>query len=212
MKLPRVILADDHTLLLEAFRNLLQPTCDVVATVGDGHALLDAAPLLKPDIAVIDVAMPRLNGLDAARQLKQILPITKLIFLTMNEDPELAKEAMRSGASAYLLKKSAASELIRSIQIALKGQRYVTPQIAEGMREAFVRDPQSKNRNKELTLRQREVLQLLAEGKSMKEAADMLGITPRTVAFHKYRMMEGQRVKTSAELIRVGIKKCVLVA
>jgi DNA-binding NarL/FixJ family response regulator len=212
MKLPRAILADDHTLVLEAFRKLLEPTCDIVATVGDGRALLNVAPALQPDVAVIDVGMPRLNGLDAARQLRQIIPVTKLIFLTMNEDPELALEAMRSGASAYLLKNSAAAELIRSIRTALKGGRYVTPRIARGMQESFMRDPQPKNWDREITPRQREVLQLLAEGKSMKEVADILSITPRTVAFHKYRMMEDQGIRTSAELIQLGIKKHVLVA
>jgi DNA-binding NarL/FixJ family response regulator len=212
MKRPRIVLADDHTLLLEAFRKLLESTCEVVGMVEDGRALLNAAPALKPDAAVIDIGMPRLNGLEAARQLKQIMPAIKLIFLTMNRDPELAMEAMRQGASGYLLKSSAASELIHSVRTALKGERYVTPQIVQGMREAFIRNPQCKNWEKELTPRQREVLQLLAEGKSMKEAADVLRVTPRTIAFHKYRMMEDLGVKTSAELIHVGIKKCVLVA
>lgn len=212
MKLPRVILADDHTLVLEALRKLLQPAYDVVATVGDGRALLELAPRLKPDVAVIDFGMPRLNGLDAGHQLKQVMPMIKLIFLTVNEDPELAREAMRRGASAYLLKKSTFSELIRSIETALRGERYVTPEIAREMSESFIRDPQGKDWNKELTPRQREVLQLLAEGKSMKEVAYILGITPRTVAFHKYRMMEDHRVKTSAELVRFGIKKHLFVA
>jgi DNA-binding NarL/FixJ family response regulator len=212
MKLPRVVLADDHVLVLEAFRKLLEPICDVVATVRDGRELIDVAPRVRPDIAVIDIGMPRLNGLDAACQLKQILPATKLIFLTMNEDPELAMQAMRRGASAYLLKSSAAVELTRSIQAVLKGRTHVTPQVARGMSEAFIRDPEGKNWDKQLTPRQREVLQLLAEGKSMKEAAAVLGITPRTIAFHKYRMMEEQRVKTSAELVKLGLKRHVLVA
>ncbi|HEV2395888.1 MAG TPA: response regulator transcription factor [Candidatus Sulfotelmatobacter sp.] len=212
MKLPRVILADDHTLVLEALRKLLQPAYDVVATVGDGRALLELAPRLKPDVAVIDFGMPRLNGLDAGHQLKQVMPMIKLIFLTVNEDPELAREAMRRGASAYLLKKCTFSELIRSIETAMRGERYVTPEIAREMSESFIRDPQGKDWNKELTPRQREVLQLLAEGKSMKEVAYILGITARTVAFHKYRMMEDHRVKTSAELVRLGIKKHLFVA
>jgi DNA-binding NarL/FixJ family response regulator len=212
MKPPRVLLADDHTLLVEAFRKLLESTCDVVGTVTDGVALLDAARLLKPNLIVIDIAMPRLNGLEAGRRLKQMMPEVKLIFLTLNEDPDLAVEAMRGGASGYLLKKSAASELFLAIQTAVKGGTYVTPQIARGMREAFIRDPQGKIRGKELTPRQREVIQLLAEGKSMKEAADILGVTPRTIAFHKYRMMEELGIKTTAELIQVGIKKHVLVA
>lgn len=212
MKRPRIMLADDHTLLVEAFRKLLDSTYDVVGTVGDGHALLAAAPSLKPDVVVIDIGMPRLNGLAAGRQLKQMMPTVKLIFLTMNTDPDLALEAMRQGASGYLLKTSAASELFKAIQAALKGSSHVTPQITRGMQEAFIRDPQGKNRGKELTPRQREVIQLLAEGKTMKEAADILKVTPRTIAFHKYSMMEDLGIKTTAELIQVGIKKRVLVA
>jgi DNA-binding NarL/FixJ family response regulator len=212
MKPPRVLLADDHTLLLEAFRKLLESAYDVVGTVKDGLALLDAAPALKPDVILIDMSMPRLNGLEAGRRLKQMMPRVKLIFLTMNEDPDLAVEAMRSGASGYLLKTCAASELFDAIQAALKGKSYVTPKIARGMREAFIQNPQGKNPDKELTPRQSEVIQLLAEGKSMKEAADILNVTPRTIAFHKYGMMKELGIKTNAELIRVGIKKSILVA
>jgi DNA-binding NarL/FixJ family response regulator len=174
--------------------------------------LLDAAPILKPDVILIDVAMPRLNGLEAGRRLKKMMPGVKLIFLTMNEDPDLAAEAIRNGASGYVLKTCAASELLDAVQAALKGKSYVTPQIARRMLEAFIQNPQGKNPNKELTPRQSEVIQLLVEGKSMKEAADILGVTPRTIAFHKYRMMEELGIKTNAELIRVGIKKHSLVA
>jgi DNA-binding NarL/FixJ family response regulator len=212
MKHSRILLADDHTLLLEAFRKLLEPAYDVVGTVKDGLALLDAAPALKPDVILIDVAMPRLNGLEAGRRLKKMMPGVKLIFLTMNEDPDLAAEAIRNGASGYVLKTCAASELLDAVQAALKGKSYVTPQIARRMLEAFIQNPQGKNPNKELTPRQSEVIQLLVEGKSMKEAADILGVTPRTIAFHKYRMMEELGIKTNAELIRVGIKKHSLVA
>jgi DNA-binding NarL/FixJ family response regulator len=212
MKHPRVLLADDHTLLVEGFRKILETSYDVVGTVKDGLALLDAAPILKPDVILIDVAMPRLNGLEAGRRLKKMMPGVKLIFLTMNEDPDLAAEAMRNGASGYLLKTCAASELLDAIRAALKGKSYVTPKIARGMREAFIQNPQGKNPDKELTPRQSEVIQLLAEGKSMKEAADILGVTPRTIAFHKYRMMEELGIKTNAELIRLGIKKLFLVA
>jgi DNA-binding NarL/FixJ family response regulator len=212
MKRPRVLLADDHTLVLEAFRNLLEPANDVVGTVKDGLDLLDAGPALKPDVILVDVAMPQLNGLEAGRRLKKMMPGVKLIFLTMNEDPDLAAEAMRNGASGYLLKTSAASELFHAIQAALKGSSYVTPQIARGMQEAFIWDPRGRNSDKELTPRQREVIQLLAEGKSMKEAADILKISPRTIAFHKYTMMKQLGIKTSAELIQVGIKKHFLVA
>jgi DNA-binding NarL/FixJ family response regulator len=211
MKRQRIILVDDHTLLIEAFRKLLESAYDVVGTVADGLALLETAPALNPDVVVIDIGMPRLNGLEAGRQLKKMMPGVKLIFLTMNEDPDLAAEAMRNGASGYLLKTSAASELFDTIQAALKGKSYVTPKIAKGVREAFIQNPQDKNRDKPLTLRQQEVIQLLAEGKSMKEAADILKVTPRTIAFHKYRAMEVLGVKTTAMLIRVAAKKHILV-
>jgi len=212
MKLPRVMLADDHTILLEAFRKLLEGKCEVVGTASDGRALLSQAPALKPDVIVLDISMPLLSGLEASRRLKEVLPSAKIIFLTMNEDPDLAVQALRSGPVAYLLKKSAASELFRAIQDVLKGKSYVTPQIARGMREAFVRDPQRKPRRTTLTTRQREVVQLLAEGKSMKEAADFLNVTPRTVAFHKYRVMEELGLKTSAQLVQFAIKSRILVA
>jgi len=208
----RVLLADDHRLLVDAFRHFLEPTCEVVGAVGDGYALLNAAPALKPDVVVIDIAMPRLNGLEAGRRLKQVVPSAKLIYMTMNEDPDLAVQAMREGASGYLLKTSAASELLQAIHLAMRGYRYVTPKTQTAMSEALIRDPWGRDYEKEPTPRQREVLQLLAEGKSMKEAADILGVTPRTIAFHKYQMMQDLGIKTNAELIRVGIKKQVLVA
>ena len=208
MKLPRVILADDHSLLLEAFQKLLEGKCEVVGKVLDGHALLREALLCQPDVVVVDVAMPMLNGLEAARQLREKLPNVKLIFLTMNEDPDVAVEAIRSGASAFLLKSSAASELFRAIQDVLKGKSYVTPRIARQMDEALARD--HKPKAEILTHRQREVLQLLAEGKSMKEAADCLSVTPRTIAFHKYRAMEELGVKTSAELIRFAVRNRIV--
>src|SRR5882762_1560262 len=170
MRLPRIILADDHTLFVEALRKLAAPHVEVVATVGDGRALLEAAQALKPDVVVIDVGMPLLNGLDAGRELKKRLPNVKLIFLTMNEDPDLAVEAMKSGASGYLLKTSAGSELFSAIREVLKGKSYLTPQIARGMQESFIRDPQGAKCQKlqDLALPWREVLQLLAEGKPMK--------------------------------------------
>jgi DNA-binding NarL/FixJ family response regulator len=212
MKLPRVMLADDHTLLVEAFRRLLESKCEIVGAVSDGRTLLGTAPALKPDVIVLDISMPLLNGLDAARQLREVLPSAKIIFLTMNEDPDLAVEAMRLGASGYLLKSSAASELFRAIQQALRGKVYVTPQISRGMQERFIRDPRGNRHDKSLTPRQREVVQLLAEGRSMKQAADVLKVTPRTVAFHKYRIMEGLGLKTSAELVQFAIKNRILVA
>jgi DNA-binding NarL/FixJ family response regulator len=210
MKVPRVLLADDHTLLAEAFRKLLEPQCEVVGTVADGRALVAAAMALKPDVVLVDIGMPLLNGLDAARQLRQAVPDVKIIFLTMNEDPQLAVEAISAGASGYLVKKSAASELFRAIQEALKRRCYVTPSITKQMQEAFVQDPDWKNKRRTLTPRQREVIQLLAEGKSMKEVADILRVTPRTVAFHKYRVMEELRLKTTAELIQFALRSNIV--
>lgn len=211
MTLPRVMLADDHTILVEAFRKLLEPHFEIVGSVADGRALLEVAPQLKPDVIIVDIGMPLMNGLEAALRLKELMPAVKLIFLTMNEDPDLAVEAMNRGASAYLLKSSAASELIRAIQMALKAKSYVTPLIARGMQKSFINNPRPKVRAKSLTPRQREVVQLLAEGKSMKEAADVLNVTPRTIAFHKYRIMEELSLKTTADLIQFAIKARILV-
>jgi DNA-binding NarL/FixJ family response regulator len=205
------MLADDHTILVEAFRKLLEPHCEIVGTVADGRALLETAPQLKPAVIIVDIGMPLMNGLEAGMRLKELMPTVKLIFLTMNEDPELAMEAMRSGASGYLLKSSAGSELIRAIEMALRGKSYVTPKLAKGMQKAFINNPGPKARNKTLTPRQREVVHLLAEGKSMKEVASVLNVTPRTVAFHKYRVMEELDLKTTAELIQYAIKTRILV-
>ena len=211
MKLPKVILADDHKILLEAFRKLLEPHYDIVAAVSDGRALLTAAATLKPDVILLDIGMPLLNGLEAARQLKSKLPSVRLIFLTMQEDPELAVEAMRAGACGYLLKTSASSELLHAMQEALKGKTYVTPRISLGMEQSFIRDPRGRQKAKSLTPRQCEVVQLLAEGKSMKEIADVLHVTPRTVAFHKYKTMEELALKSTAELIQFAVKNHIVV-
>ena len=211
MSLPRVMLADDHTMLIEAFCKLLSPKCEIVGTVSNGRALLDAAVRLKPDVIVVDIGMPLLNGLEAARQVKSKMPSVKLVFLTMNEDPDIAVHAMRLGASGYLLKSSAASELFQAIQAVLRGKSYITPRIARGMQEGFIRNPLGKEHEKTLTTRQREVMQLLAEGKSMKEAANVLNVASRTVAFHKYRIMEEWGLKTNADLIRLAIKSRIIV-
>ena len=205
MALPRVLLADDHALLLGAFEKLLAGECEVVGQVSDGRALIAAAETLKPDLIVLDISMPLLNGLEAGRQIKQELRSVKLVFLTMNEDPDLAAEAFRAGASAYLLKRSAASELLTAIREVTKGRSYITPLVAEGLVGSLLHVDEHKP-DLELTSRQREVLQLLAEGHSMKEAANLLNLTPRTVAFHKYRMMEQLKVKSTAELIQYAVR------
>ena len=203
----RIVLADDHTLVLQAFAKMLEGEFEVPAIFSDGRSLLKAMPALKPDAIVLDIGMPILNGLDAGRQLKKLLPSVKLIFLTMHEDPGLAAEAIRAGASAYLLKTSAAGELVKAIREALKGRVYITPVIARRMEDSFIRNPAAKHATKELTQRQREVLQLLAEGRPMKEAAYMLGVSTRTIAFHKYRMMEQLGLKSSAELIQFAVSQ-----
>ena len=206
MSRPRVLLADDHTLLLEAFRKLLADDCDVVGMVGDGRALVAEATRLKPDVVVVDVAMPLLNGVDAARQIKQTLPNTRIVFLTMNEDADLAAEAFRAGASGYLLKRSAASELLTAIREVVQRRSYVTPLVTEGLVGSMMHGPDTHNSAGHLTARQREVIQLIAEGHSMKEVASILNIAPRTVAFHKYRIMDQLRLKTTAELIQFAVK------
>jgi len=211
MPRPRVMLADDHTILVEAFRKLLEPHYDVVGAVADGRSLLDVAPQLNPEVVILDIGMPLMNGLEAGLRLKEQMPNLKLVILTMNDDPDLAVEAMRCGASAYLLKNSAAEELLRAIQFALKGKTYITPLIAKGMQDSFIRNPEAKGQAKSLTPRQREVVQLLAEGKSMKEAASILKIKERTVAFHKYRAMEELNLTSSAELVQFAIKSKILV-
>jgi len=204
---PRVIIADDHVLLAEAFEKLLSPECEVVAKVIDGRALVEACRTTHPDIVLLDISMPLLNGLDAARQIRAMNPSIKLIFLTMNDDPDLAAEAFRAGATAYLLKRSPASELLTAIRQAMKNRKYVSPLVTEGMLGALMDPVRGDTPRQELTVRQREVLQLLAEGKSMKDVANILAVAPRTVAFHKYRMMEQLRIKTNAELIQFAVRQ-----
>jgi DNA-binding NarL/FixJ family response regulator len=206
MRRARVLLADDHRLLREAFARLLEPTCDVVGAVGDGRALVAAVPELRPDIVVLDVGMPLLNGLEAARQLKQVMPDLKLIFLTVNEDADLAAEAFRAGAAGYLVKNSAASELLQAIDEVFQGRSYITPLAARGLVDSFTRSPAPHRPDSKLTGRQREVLQLLAEGRRMKEIARILKIRPRTVAFHKYSMMESLGIRSNAELVQFAVR------
>jgi DNA-binding NarL/FixJ family response regulator len=204
---PRILLADDHKLMAEALQHLLQADFDVVGTVSDGRALIEAAVALKPEVAVVDIGMPLLNGLDAAEQLKALQPDIKVIFLTQNREPRFAVEAFRRKASGYLLKDSAASELVMAIRESLQGRSYVSPLIAKGMLDHALNQEPGDPGVRELSPREREVLQLLAEGKSMKEVAAVLDISPRTVEFHKYRMMELLGVKSNAELVQYAIKQ-----
>jgi DNA-binding NarL/FixJ family response regulator len=205
----RILLADDHTLVAEAFKRLLEPEFDVVGTVGDGRALLRAAPELKPDVVLVDLNMPLLNGLDASKQLKQLLPKIKIIVLTMNEDPEIASATLGKWASGYLFKKSAGSELLKAVRDVLRGGRYVTPVLQEALDELASRNSPGDSARK-LTPRQREVLQLLAEGHTMKQAAAILHVTTRTVAFHKYRIMQDFGLENNSDLLRFAMKQGLL--
>jgi DNA-binding NarL/FixJ family response regulator len=201
---PRVLIADDHRMVREAFAQLLEPNCEIVGAVEDGRALLAAAAQLKPDVAIVDVAMPLLNGLEATGQLKRSMPELKVIVLTINEDADLAAEAIRAGASGYLLKNSAASELWRAVDEAMHGRSYVTPLVAKGLMQALASE--SPTRKQLASPRQREVLQLLAEGHTMKQVARILKIKPRTVAFHKYGMMRQLGVRSTAELVQAAMR------
>ena len=206
---PRILLADDHTLVAEGLRKLLESEFEIVGVAPDGRALLAVALRERPDVIILDIGMPLLNGIDAGRELKRLVPRTKLIVLTMNEDPDIAREALRQWASAYLVKTSAGSELIRAVREVLKGKSYATPQLAQKLMDVFVRDPRL-GRTKELTPRQRDVLHLLAEGHTMKEMAALLHLTPRTVAFHKYRIMDEFGLKTNSDLVRFAIRQHIV--
>jgi DNA-binding NarL/FixJ family response regulator len=204
---PRVLLADDHLLVAEALRSLLTPEFDLVGVVEDGRALVEAAGALRPDVIVADVSMPHLNGIEALVQLRQGGDQVPVVFLTMHKDVRFARRALEAGASGFVLKHSAATELITAIHAALKGRTYLTPQIAGEVLEAMRQEPkQAVDPTGSLTPRQREVLQLLAEGRLAKEIAASLGISARTVEFHKYQMMETLGLRTNAELIHFAIK------
>jgi len=204
---PRILIADDHTFITDACVSLLEREFEVVGTVADGQALLAAASTLKPDIVVLDVGMPVLNGLEAGKRIKQLMRGVKLVYLTMNTDLGVAAEAFRGGASGYLLKTSAAAELVTAIREVLKGKQYVSPLVTSDVDGFFLEIRVSHMGQEKLTNRQREVLQLLAEGRSMKEVAYALKLTPRTVAFHKYKIMERLRLKTNAELVQYAIRE-----
>jgi DNA-binding NarL/FixJ family response regulator len=206
----RILLADDHTLVAEAIKRLLEPEFDVVGVVADGRSLVREACNLKPDVVLVDLNMPMLNGLDASEQLKAAHPGMKIIVLTMNEDAEIALQTMRTWASGYLLKKSAGSELVKAVREVLRGGKYITPALEEVLADLSAREPRSPEAGRVLTQRQREVLQLLAEGHTMKEAAAILNVATRTVAFHKYRIMEDFGLTNNSELLRFAIKQRVV--
>jgi DNA-binding NarL/FixJ family response regulator len=202
----RILLADDHTLFCNLLRELLEPEYEVVGSVSDGRELLKAARLLRPDVVLIEIAMPALNGLDAGRRLKQEYPHTKLIYLTMNNNAQRAREAFRVGASGFVLKNEPSSQLLRAIHDALRGTLYMAPEIREAMSKIFIRDPKAVGRPQRLTDRQREVLQMLAEGRAMGEIAGVLQISYRTVRFHKVKIMEELGISNNAGLVKYAMK------
>lgn len=202
----RILLADDHTLFCNLLRELLEPEYEVVGSVSDGRELLKVAASLHPDVVMVDIGMPSLNGLDAGRRLKQTNPKVKLIYLTMNNNVEYAREALQAGASAFVLKNSKSSELLQALRDVLKGLSYLAPEIRRAMSEIFVRDPKAVDRPQHLTDRQREVLQMLAEGRSLREISDVLKISYRTVRFHKVRIMEELGISKNAELVKYAMK------
>jgi len=206
MKRPRIVLADDHTLVLEGLRKILEEKCDVVGMAEDGRTLLKVAQQHNPDVVVMDISMPELNGLDAARQLRKLLPTCKIIFLTMHADPTYSKEAFQAGASAFLLKRSAATELLLAIQAVLNGQFYVTPVIAKDLLLPLCGQAEPLTDNKHLlTPRQREVLQLVAEGKAVKEIANLLNVSSKTVEFHKTKIMRELNLHSTVELTKYAV-------
>lgn len=206
----RILLADDHKLVADACKKLLEPEFDVVGIVGDGRALINASAELKPDLIVADIGMPKLNGLDAGEQIMQATPGIRIVYLTMNTEPDLAAEAFRRGASGYLLKTSTASELVTAVRESLQGGVYISPQITKTSLRHFLQSHSGDPREVKLTTRQREVLQLLAEGHLMKQVAGMLNISTRTVAFHKYHIMALLGLKSNAELVQYAIRNSII--
>jgi DNA-binding NarL/FixJ family response regulator len=208
---PRLLLADDHTLLLEGIRLMLEPEFDLVGSVEDGQALLAAAKTLKPDIILLDISMPVLNGIDAARRLRKLLPSAKLIFLTMHADFDYVEEAFRAGAMGYLLKRAAASELITAIRAVLKGNHYVSPLVTRNALKPLIASSKSGGKfSDRMTPRKREVLQLVAEGRSRKEIAAILSISVKTVEFHKATLMRELNLVTTADFTRYAIEHGII--
>jgi len=201
----RVLIADDHSVVAEGLRSLLEKKYEVVGIVPDGRELLVQAPELKPDVIVLDIGMPLLNGLDAADRLLSSLPQIKFVFLTMNDDPNLAAAALKLGAVGYVLKHTAASELLKAVSEVLQGRSYVTAKLRTG--NWAVREARARDFSKELTRRQQEVVQLLAEGRPMKEVAAILKVSAKTVMFHKYRIMQSFNLKNNADLVLFALKR-----
>ena len=209
MRKSRVLIADDHKIFAEGLKRLLSEDFDIVEIVADGRQLVAAAEKLRPDVIVVDISMPMLNGIDAVQQIKKVQPAIKAVFLTMHPDVAYAVRAFKEGASGYVLKNAAPDELITAIREGLKGKTYVTPMIAGKLLRAYESGSPTQieiDAARNLSSRMREVLQLLAEGHSIKEIASILNISAKTVEYHKYRMMEELGAKTTADLIRFAVK------
>ena len=206
MAKPRILLADDDQLLLGAFRKLLETEFEIIGTVADARALRTLAVQLKPDAVVVDLDLPLLSGSDAGRELKKLVPGTKFFVVTSNKEPNIAVATIREWASGYLLKKYAGSELVNALWEVLNGRSYITPTLAQQLVNEFIREP-SDHGHKSLTPRQREVLQLLAEGRTMKETATILKLSARTVAFHKYRIMQEFGLNNNSDLLKLAIRE-----
>jgi DNA-binding NarL/FixJ family response regulator len=207
LRRPRIVIADDHILFAEACKNLLEPEFEVVGIVPDGRALMQAVSELRPDLVLLDISMPELNGLDAGEQIKQKNRAVKLVYITQTIAPDVAAEAFRRGASGYLIKHCTADELAIAVRGVLRGESYLSPLVTKDTVQYLLRSGAVYENEKHISGRQREVLQLFAEGKSMKEIAFILGLKPGTVAFHKYKMMDSLGINTNAGLIEYAIKQ-----
>lgn len=207
---PRILIADDHVVIADAFSKLLADHCDVLGTVHDGRSLIAAAQRLRPDVILADIGMPLLNGLEAVQQIKEVLPEVKVIYITINHDLDLIEEAFRRGASGYVSKTATAGELAHAIQLVLRGGLYLSPRLCSANVTFAPGNQPGKGLAPELTHRQVEVLQLLAEGKSMKEVASILNLSTRTVAFHKYRIREHLHLGTDAEMVQYAVQHRVV--
>ena len=208
MRIPLVIVADDHSVVLAGIRTLLSDFCEVVETVSDGRALVDAALRWRPDLIVLDISMPLLNGIDAARQIKKAWPDAKLLFLSMHGSPVYLREALHAGGNGYLLKSSAAEELRPAIETVLRGEIYLTPAFGRDILQSlFTPTGRAARGSVQLTDRQRQILQLIAEGRSNKEIAALLRVSVKTIEFHRTRLMTKLGVHTAAELATFAMRE-----
>ncbi|HLK48268.1 MAG TPA: response regulator transcription factor [Bryobacteraceae bacterium] len=207
MKPLRLLVADDHALVVEGLRRILPPAVTIVGEMADGRALVSAVGILRPDIVVVDISMPLLNGIEAARQIRKLDSKVKIIFLSMHPDVSYAVAALRAGGSAYVLKSSAATEILTAIREVMDGKTYLTPSIDKAVTRARAKETSGRRNGLfKLTARQREVLQLIGEGRTTKEIAELLHVSPRTIEFHRRRIIEELRLRTAAELIRYAVR------